>query len=98
MTEEITSCKLVVSPDSLSLLNGGGSLGVMVGFESEGDLKQIIAVSNSPNDIDIRLEPDIGESSKRLFFIVKSISTKIGVFTITFESACGKKEIIVKVR
>lgn len=98
VTEEITSCKLVVSPDSLSLLNGGGSLGVMVGFESEGDLKQIIAVSNSPNDIDIRLEPDIGESSKRLFFIVKSISTKIGVFTITFESACGKKEIIVKVR
>jgi len=98
VTEEITSCKLVVSPDSLSLLNGGGSLGVMVGFESDGDLKQIIAVSNSPNDIDIRLEPDIGESSKRVFFIVKSISTKIGVFTITFESACGKKEIIVKVR
>lgn len=98
VTEEIKPCKLFVSQDSLSLLNGGGSLGILVGFETDGDLKQITATSSSASDITAAIEPGIGENSGRLFFIIKSISTKTGVFTITFETPCGKKEILVKVR
>jgi tetratricopeptide (TPR) repeat protein len=98
VTEEISSCKLITNPESLSLLNGGGSLGVMVGLENGGDFKQITAASSSPNDIEVKLEPGIGESSNLAFFIVKSTSSKTGVFSVTFEAPCGKKEILVKVR
>jgi tetratricopeptide (TPR) repeat protein len=98
VTEEITTCKLIVSPASLSLLNGGGSLGIEVMFENEGDLAQITAGSSSPGDVQVTLDPEIGKGSKKLFFIVKSVSTKTGAFTITFEAPCGKKEILVKVR
>lgn len=98
VTEEISTCKLIVNPDSLSLLNGGGSLGVMVGFENEGDFKTISAVSNSPNDLEVILEPEIGQSTKRAFFIIRSVTTKTGVFTVTFRAPCGKKEILVKIR
>ncbi len=98
VTEEISSCKLRISPASLSLLNGGGSLGVEVTFESEGDLTQITAVSSSPSDVQVTLDPEIGKGSNKLFFIVKSVTAKTGAFTITFEAPCGKKEILVKVR
>ncbi len=98
VTEEISTCKLIVNPDSLSLLNGGGSLGVMVGFENDGDFKTITAASNSPNDLEVVLEPEIGQSTKRAFFVIRSVTTKTGVFMVTFRSPCGKKEILVKVR
>ncbi|HVE58814.1 MAG TPA: tetratricopeptide repeat protein [Pyrinomonadaceae bacterium] len=98
VTEEITTCKIIVSPASLSLLNGGGSLGVEVMFENEGDLTQITAGSSSPSDVQVTLDTEIGKGSKKLFFIVKSVSTKTGVFSVTFEAPCGKKEILVKVR
>lgn len=96
--EEILPCTIVVSQESVSILNGGGSLGVLVGFEKEGDLKQIKAISSSPQDVEAVYEPEIGELSGRTFFLIKSISANKGAFTITFEAPCGKKEIIVKVR
>jgi len=98
VTEEIATCKLVVNQENLSLLNGGGSLGVMVGFDGEGDFRQISAESSSPEDIEVRLDADIAASQKRAFFIIKSISAKTGAFTVTFSAPCGKKEILVKVR
>jgi len=97
-TEETVPCTIVASQDNVSLLNGGGSLGVLVGFEKTGDLKEIKAISSSPQDVEVVYEPDIGESSGRAFFLVKSISTNKGAFTVTFDAPCGKKEILVKVR
>ncbi len=98
VTEEISSCKLLVNQETVTLLNGGGSVGVLVSYETDGDLTQITAVSSSPNDVSVALEPGIGESEKRVFFIVKSISSKSGAFSVTFEAPCGKKEILIKVR
>ncbi len=98
VTEEFSTCKLVISPETLSLINGGGSLGVNVAFEGEGDFRQIRAVSSSPEDIEVLLDTEVGASQNRAFFIVKSRSSKTGVFTVTFEAPCGKKEILVRVR
>ena len=97
-TDEAAPCTIVVSQESVSLINGGGSLGVLVGFEKEGDLKQIKATSSSPQDVEVVAEPEIGDASGRAFFLVKSISTAKGAFTVTFDAPCGKKEILVKVR
>jgi len=91
-------CKIVASQENISISGGRGSLGVLIGFEGEGDVKEIKATSSSPGDIEITSEPEIGALSGRAFFIVKSISRKTGEFTVTFEAACGKKEISVKVR
>ncbi len=96
--EEITPCVIVASQNELSILSDGGNLGVLVGFESEGDLRQIKAVSSSPADIEIIAEPEIPDGATRALFLIRSISQKKGAFTVTFESACGKKEILVKVR
>ncbi|HEY8561732.1 MAG TPA: tetratricopeptide repeat protein [Pyrinomonadaceae bacterium] len=98
VTEEISGCKLLANPNSLALLNGGGALGVSVGFDGEGDFRRIAALSSSPDDLEVRLDAEIGARQNRAFFIVKSISTRTGAFTVTFEAPCGRKEILVKVR
>lgn len=98
VTEEISSCKITVNQEILSLLNGGGSLGVQVGFDGEGDVSEIKATSSSPNDVEVALDTEIGKNTGKAFFIVKSVSAKTGAFTVTFEAPCGKKEILVKVR
>lgn len=94
----IQPCTLVVSQENISLLNGGGSLGIVVSFEKGGDLKELTVSSGSPDDIEITYEPEIGALTNRAFFIVKSISSNVGDYKITFESPCAKKEIPVKVR
>ncbi len=96
--EEIAQCKIIVSQENISLINGGGNLGILVGFEEAGDLKELTASSGSPNDIEVALEPDIGAQSGRAFFVVKSISSNKGVYTVTFDAPCGKKNVLVKVR
>ena len=89
---------MVVSQESLWLLNGGGGLGVLVGFAGKADASKITARSSSPKDVEVSVEPEIGAVSGRAFFLIKSISTKTGAFTVTFDSPCGKKDIQVKVR
>ena len=98
VTEEILSCKIVVNQEKISLLNGGGSVGIEVSFEDTGDLKQITGASSSPGDVEVALDTDINTGSKKLFFIVRSVSAKTGAFSVTFEAPCGKKEILVTVR
>lgn len=96
--EQTPPCKLVVSQENVSILNNHGSLGILVGFEDEGDLKEITVVSSSPNDVAVVSETNTEDLSSQVLFVVKSISQKTGEFTVTFESPCGKKEILVKVR
>ena len=91
-------CTIVVGQENISLLGGGGSLGILVGFKEKGDLKQLKAVSASPDDIEIIFDSEIGEISGRSFFVVKSINTVKGSYKVTFEAPCGKKEIMVKIR
>ncbi|MGI9036927.1 MAG: tetratricopeptide repeat protein [Pyrinomonadaceae bacterium] len=91
-------CRINVNQENVTLVANGGKLGVLVGFEGDGDISKIVASSSNPADINIALDPDIGKQSNQAFFVIKSVSAKTGIFTVTFESACGKKEIQVKVR
>ncbi|MBA3633741.1 MAG: hypothetical protein H0W58_13185 [Acidobacteria bacterium] len=96
--EEVSQCKILTSEEAVSILNSGGSLGVLVGFEDGRSVNEITAFSDSPKDLEIRFEPEIGGLSGRAFFVIKSVSATKGEFTVTFESTCGKKEVLVKVR
>jgi tetratricopeptide (TPR) repeat protein len=93
--KETPKCSITFSQENVSLLNNGGGIGILVGIEGEGDIKELKAVSSSPADVTALLDPGIG--GRRAFYLIKSISTKTGMFTITFETSCGRKEIGVKV-
>ena len=89
---------VVVSQESVSILNNGGNLGILVGLSQPVGISNLTAESGSPEDISVVLEPDIGKQSGRAFYLIKSISEKKGTFSVVFTSPCGKKEIPVKVR
>ncbi|HEX8287392.1 MAG TPA: hypothetical protein VF556_05320 [Pyrinomonadaceae bacterium] len=91
-------CTIEVGQENISLLGGGGSLGILVGYKGEGDLKQLKGVSESPDDIEVIHDSEVGAIAGRAFFIVKSINTVKGSYKVTFEAPCGKKEITIKVR
>lgn len=98
-TKQTPPCKIIVGQEIVSILNDGGNLSVFVRFEDENGAEEIKAASSSPSDVVAVSEPlSDGISERGVVFLVKSISQKIGAFTITFEAACGKKEITVKVR
>jgi len=94
--EEIKQCKITVSQEDISLATGG-NLGILIGFEETGDLKKLTASSSSPRDIEVTPEPDIGTQSGRAFFIVRSTSSNKGIYTVTFNAPCDKKNVLVKV-
>jgi tetratricopeptide (TPR) repeat protein len=98
-TEETPGCRIIASQENISLVNNGGNLGILVGFEDATlDTKEIKAISSSAKDLEIVFEPKIGSTSKKAFFVIKSISEIKGIYTVTFEATCGRKDITVKVR
>ncbi|MEJ7848422.1 MAG: tetratricopeptide repeat protein [Pyrinomonadaceae bacterium] len=88
-------CKIDTSQESISILNNGGSIGILVGID-RGDLKDISAESSSPKDVVVKLEPAIGGSNS--FYIIKSTSPAIGIYQVIFKAPCGEKELLVRVR
>ena len=77
--EETPPCQITVSEENISLLNGGGSLGVLVGMEGEGDAKKIAAQSSSPTDIEAKLESEIGNLSGRTNLAYQFNEKKLGL-------------------
>lgn len=93
---EAPRCAITFSQENIALANNGGSIGLLVGIDGEGNAEDLQATSSSPGDVAVAYDPATG-SSRKAFFVIKSISKKMGLFTVTFEGACGKKEITVKV-
>lgn len=97
-SDEIPPCAVGVSQENISLINGGGSVGILVNVDAPGDVKTLTAISSSPKDIELTLEPEIGGINDRRFYVIKSISSSVGVYQVTFATPCGKKDLIVTVR
>jgi tetratricopeptide (TPR) repeat protein len=97
-SETIPQCKIVIKQENVSISSNGGNLSLLVRLEGDADAKEIKAVSSSPADVEVTLEPEFGGQTNRTFFTLRSISQKTGAFTVTFESVCGKKEVFVNVR
>jgi hypothetical protein len=67
-------------------------------MEGRGELRSMKAVSNSPDDLEIKLEPEIAGVRGQAFYVVRSVTPKTGEFTIAFIAPCGRREMIVNVR
>lgn len=97
LEEAVPACKVVVSQENLSLINNGGRMAILVNLEG-GDIKELNAASSSEKDIEITLQPEIAGFPDRRFYVVKSTSTAVGVYQVTFSAPCGKKDVAVSVR
>jgi tetratricopeptide (TPR) repeat protein len=91
--EDIPSCNITVSSDSLRL-NRGGSQAVVVGREDGGAIDGLEA-SGSP-EVLIRREAVTGVSSRALF-LIRAAGAKVGLFQIIFKLPCGSKTIDVSI-
>jgi tetratricopeptide (TPR) repeat protein len=91
-------CRINVSQSNVSLVNAVGSVALLVGTGADNNSKNLTARSSSPDDIEVIAEPEIEGITGRSLYLIRSKSTRTGVFQVTFQSNCGKKEVIVRVR
>lgn len=96
--DEPLPCKVEFSQDTVSLINDGGSVGILITLNGADDTKGLTAVSSSPKDVSATAEPEIAGFPNRRFYVIKSTSTSLGVYQITFAAPCGKKDLTVTVR
>lgn len=96
-SEEIKPCTLTLDQDTISLQSTGVDRAVVVRRTDDGDIEGLTAASTSPENVSIRREAIPGVKWTALF-ILRSVSSKAGVFQVKFEAPCGKKEVAVKVQ
>jgi hypothetical protein len=96
-TLAIERCVLSVSEENVSLEASGRDVAVIVGREDDGVLDDLTAMSTNPADVSIRRQIIAGVTLRALF-VLRSESSKTGLYHVTFEMPCGKKEISVRVR
>ena len=94
----VQPCRILVNQENASIIGDGGMLALIAEIVGAGEVRDIKAVSSSPADIETTFDSEIGGQTKRALFSVKSVSQKKGVFTVTFEMPCGKKEVSINVR
>jgi hypothetical protein len=90
-------CSIGLSRDAVSIVNAAGSVGILVSLEGEGNLKALTTASSSPNDVEVILEPEIAGAADKAFYLINSISSKKGIYQVTFELSCGQKTLTVTV-
>jgi hypothetical protein len=66
-------------------------------MDGQGELKTLKAVSNGPDDLEIKLEPEIAGVKGQAFYVIRSLTTKTGDFTVA-HCPCGRREMSVNVR
>ncbi len=94
----IPPCKILLNQESASVVVDGGSLALIAELVGDGAVEEIKATSSSPADVEAVFDSPIGGQTKRALFVVKSVSQKKGIFTVTFEMPCGRKDVSVSVR
>jgi peroxiredoxin len=94
---EVGSCKITVSEENITLLNSGGNHAVILSVDDGIDIEEIVGISSSSNDVVVKREPIEGIKARALF-VIRAVSSKVGVYTISFQLPCGQKDIVVKVR
>jgi hypothetical protein len=98
VSEETGICMIGTSQENFSLMRNGGSAAILVSIDLGRDVKRIEAASSSPQDVEVRPEPDIVEIASRSLYVIKSISNRTGMYQVAFTAPCGRKEVIVRVR
>lgn len=93
-------CALMVSEESVTIKNNGGSATFAVTIENYSGATPPRINPSTPNwaDIAILAEPHTSADGAALRFTVSSTSGKTGSFVVTFASPCGKRDVTVNVK
>jgi hypothetical protein len=97
VSTRIKPCKITFNEESIDLQTGGGEMAIVIGRDDDAELGDISAVSSSPADVFVRRQPIAG-MKRRALFILRPVGERTGVFQVTFEMACAKRDLIVRVR
>ena len=97
LPDEPQKCSINLSRERVSIVNGAGSVGILVSLDGKGNLKTLTSASSSPNDVEVVLEPEIAGAADKAFYLINSISPKKGIYQIAFELPCGQKTLTVTV-
>ncbi|MDQ4123662.1 MAG: tetratricopeptide repeat protein [Acidobacteriota bacterium] len=93
------ACVIWLNQTEVSILSGGGMASLLVGIEGDGgSVENLVATSENPDDIEVKLEKDVQISGNRALYQIRSVSDNKGDFSITFSSNCGKKTVKVRAR
>jgi tetratricopeptide (TPR) repeat protein len=92
------SCSLNINESSLTIQNNGGSALVTITLDGQANADNVTASTSDWSALAVFPEPKSGADSNSRSFSVTSLNTKTGMFTITFKSPCGMKEITVTVK
>ena len=92
------TCALTVGEGVLSLKASGSPVILTARLEGGGDPLKIKATTLNWADIVIFAEPRREDDAGAQRFAVSSISGKVGSYTITVNSPCGKSEVQVEVK
>lgn len=95
--ETIPPCTLTLDQETIALQGSGNDRAVVVRRTDDGDIEGLTGTSLSPDDIAIRREALPGVKWTALF-VLRSISSKPGLFQVRFESPCGNKDVSVRVQ
>ena len=61
------------------------------------DISTVKGVSNT-EEIEVLREPRIAGIDDRVVYVLKSVSGNAGMYQVSFEAACGRKTVNVRVR
>ena len=91
-------CNLTASEDNVVLGTSGSPLSLMVSSDGDISLDDLTGMSSSPADITVTREIIVSGVSSRAVFAIRSASGKSGLYTVTFQMPCGKKDVSVTVK
>jgi hypothetical protein len=94
---QVKACKMTFNSEAVDLQPDGDEFAVIVARDDAAELGEISAVSSSPRDVSVKRQPLPGTKTQALF-ILRPLSERTGVFQITFEMACAKRDLTVRVR
>lgn len=92
-------CSISISEESLTIQNNGGSALITITLDGLDSTEQVTATTSDWSALAVFPEPKSGAAaSNSVVFSVAPISKKTGLFTITFKSPCGSKDVTVTVK
>ena len=96
----VAPCRIVPSRESVVIPNDGESPGILIAVQGgeANSLEKINFYPTSPLDVSVTLDPQISPVSGRLYFIIKSVSKKKGLYSVIFDLPCDRKIVDVRVK
>ena len=93
-------CRLRILQGEILIPVNGYSASIAVDAENLVSVDDLKVTSMATEDLKIERDPEIARTKNgwRILYLIKSVTDKVGIYTVTFDSPCGKSDVTVKVK